>query len=144
MVSCNGCELQLAGRSNIELLPALVGEPQACSLADNRVLPADRAEEFRAVFAWLWSVERLPQGFRWTFLNGPGVERRVRELARREHVCCPFLSFAISTHGEQLIWEGRGLEAGEDLVEEFFALSALAQEPEQDQALTRRSQRTAN
>jgi hypothetical protein len=138
MTSCNGCEVQLAGRSNIELLPAFSEAPVACTLGGGQL--AGRAEEFRALFAWLIAAERMPKGFRWTFQSGPGVERRVRELARREHLCCPFLSFAVSTQGEQVIWETRGPEHAEDVIGEFFALSELRHEPERALVqLTRRS-----
>jgi hypothetical protein len=113
----------------VELLPAFADEPLACTLEGGQL--AGRVAEFRAVFAWLLRAERLPQGFRWTFQNGPGVERSVRELARREHLCCPFLSFAISTQGEQLIWEGRGPDGAEQIVDQFFALSDLSGEPVQ-------------
>jgi hypothetical protein len=120
MVGCGGCEANLAGLSNIELLPAFVQEAPACSLdSQNHAL---RAREFRAVFAWLRSAERDGPGFRWTFQNGPGVERRVRELARLEHACCPFLSFAISTRGDEVVWQARGHEGTEALVAAFFDL----------------------
>jgi hypothetical protein len=129
MASCNGCDVQLSGRSNVELLPAFVDEPLACTLDGGQF--EGRVAEFRALFAWLLSAERLPKGFRWTFQNGPGVERRVRELARREHLCCPFLSFVISTQGEQLIWESRGPDGADDIVDQFFALSDLSRESAQ-------------
>lgn len=126
-MSGDGCDVQWAGRSNVELLPGFVDAPLACILEGGQLV--ERENEFRAVFAWLVSAERLAKGFRWTFQNGPGVERRVRALARREHVCCPFLSFAVSTQGEHLIWEGRGPDGAEDVVDQFFALSDLDAEP---------------
>lgn len=129
MASCNACDVQLSGRSNIELLPAFAGEPIACSLSGAQL--SGRAREFQAVFAWLTARERLPSGgIRWTFQSGPGVERAVRELARREHLCCPFLGFAISTQGEQVIWETRGPEGAGALVDEFARLPELSAEPE--------------
>jgi hypothetical protein len=119
-MGCGGCEASLTGLSNIELLPAFVQEAPACSL--DGPSHAARAKEFRAVFAWLRSAERDGPGFRWTFQNGPGVERRVRELARREHACCPFLSFAVSTRGDEVVWQARGHEGTEALVAAFFEL----------------------
>jgi hypothetical protein len=109
-VGCGGCEANLAGLSNIELLPAFAQEAPACSLDGSSQV--ERAREFRALFAWLQSAEREGAGFRWIFQNGPGVERRVRELARREHECCPFLAFAISTRGDEVVWQGTGFVAG--------------------------------
>jgi hypothetical protein len=110
----------LAGLSNIELLPAFAPEAPACTL--DAGLRAERGQAFQAVFAWLLSAEREGASFRWTFQRGPGVERSVRELARREHDCCPFLAFAVSTRGDEVVWEGRGHDASEALVAEFAAL----------------------
>jgi hypothetical protein len=120
MGSCGGCEVSLAGLSNVELLPAFAQEAPACSL--DGPSQAQRLREFRSVFAWLRSAEREGAGFRWTFQNGPGVERRVRELARREHECCPFLSFAVSTRGAEVVWQARAAEGSEALVAAFFDL----------------------
>lgn len=126
MTGCGGCEASLAGLSNIELLPAFVQEAPACSLDGQSY--AARAREFRAVFAWLRAAERDGASFSWTFQNGPGVERRVRELARREHQCCPFLSFAVSTRGDDIVWQGRAHEASEALVAAFFDLPDTVQQ----------------
>lgn len=120
MAGCNGCEARLAGLQHIELLPAFSGEAPACSL-DGREHGA-RAAAFRAVFTWLLAAERESAGFRWIFQAGPGVERRVRELARQEHACCPFLGFAISTRGAEVVWEVRALDGAEALADAFFAL----------------------
>jgi hypothetical protein len=120
MAGCGGCEANLAGLSNIELLPAFVQEAPTCSLDTQS--RAAREREFRAVFEWLRAAERDAAGFRWTFQNGPGVERRVRELARREHQCCPFLSFAVSTRGDEVVWQARGQAGSEALLAAFFDL----------------------
>jgi hypothetical protein len=120
MAGCGGCEANLAGLANIELLPAFLQEAPTCSLDPQR--RAAREREFGAVFEWLRSAERDGAGFRWTFQNGPGVERRVRELARREHQCCPFLSFAVSTRGDDIVWQARGQAGSEALVAAFFDL----------------------
>jgi len=141
MAGCNGCDVQLSGRSNIELLPAFAGEPIACSLAGAEL--SGRAREFQAQFAWLTSRERLPGGgIRWTFQSGPGVERAVRQLARREHLCCPFLGFAISTQDDLVIWETRGPADGQDVVDEFARLPELSAEPER--ALLQLTRRATN
>ena len=129
MAGCNGCEARLAGLSNVELLPAFSTEAPTCSLEAGA--HAGRAAEFRAVFVWLLASEHEGASFRWIFQNGPGVERRVRELARREHACCPFLAFAISTRGDEVVWEGRAADGADDLAAAFFALheSVEAGEP---------------
>ena len=141
MASCNGCDVQLSGRSNIELLPAFAGEPNVCSLSGLEL--TGRVREFNDLFVWLTSRERLPGGgIRWTFQGGPGVERAVRQLARREHLCCPFLGFAISTQGDHVIWETRGPDGAEELVDEFARLPELSAQPEP--ALLQLRPRTAN
>jgi hypothetical protein len=120
MADCNGCEAKFAGLANIELLPAFAGEPPACSLDGDS--QAERAHEFQAVFAWLRAADRDGASLRWVFQNGPGVERKVRQLARKEHACCPFLSFAISTRGDEVVWQARALEGAEPLLDAFYEL----------------------
>jgi hypothetical protein len=142
MAGCGGCEARLAGLSNIELLPAFGTEAPACNLEAGE--HAGRAAEFRAVFVWLLASEREGAGFRWIFQNGPGVERRVRELARREHACCPFLAFAISTRGDEIVWEARATAGAEDLATAFFALPESVQEDAAFEALRIRSGSSAH
>ena len=124
MAGCGGCEANLTGLSNIELLPAFSAEAPACSLEGSR--HAERAREFQAVFAWLRSTDRDATSLRWVFQNGPGVERKVRELARKEHACCPFLSFAISTRGDEVIWQVRAYDGAELLAPAVPLVNGLA------------------
>lgn len=126
MTGCNGCEANLAGLSNIELLPAFAQEAPACSL--ERDTHGERAREFQAVFAWLLSADRDGTSLRWVFQSGPGVERKVRELARKEHVCCPFLSFAISTRGDEVVWQARAHGGAEALLDAFYELPNLVKQ----------------
>jgi hypothetical protein len=120
MAGCSGCEANLVGLSNIELLPAFAPEAPACSL--ERDSHGERAREFQSVFAWLVSADRDRASLRWVFQNGPGVERKVRELARKEHACCPFLSFAISTRGNEVVWQARAHEGAAALLDAFYEL----------------------
>jgi hypothetical protein len=109
--------------SNIELLPAFATEVPAFALvAVDAWQRPDRAQAFQAVFAWLRTADREGSGIRWTFENAPGVERGVRELARTEHAYCPFLSFAISTRGDEVVWETRASAGAEALISAFYAL----------------------
>ena len=80
----------------------------ACTL-DYQESP-ERRRAFDLVLEHLVHSAREPGGFRWTFQNSPGVERRVRELARNEHRCCPSLTFAISVQGDQVVWRACGSE----------------------------------
>jgi hypothetical protein len=138
MAGCSGCEASLAGLSNIELLPAFAQEAPACSL--DRDSHAQRARDFQAVFAWLRSADRDGTSLRWVFQSGPGVERKVRELARKEHACCPFLSFAISTRGEEVVWQARVHQGAEALLDAFYALpNTVAQADSAFERLTLRT-----
>ena len=76
--------------------------PEGCTL-DAHVL-AERSGAFGELSAYLLASESFPGGFRFTFRNEPGVERKLRERVRSEHACCPYLTFAISVHGDQLAW----------------------------------------
>ncbi|HEX6239923.1 MAG TPA: hypothetical protein VFZ61_03475 [Polyangiales bacterium] len=137
MAGCNGCEAKFAGLSNIELLPAFAQEAPACSLDGDS--QSERAREFQAVFAWLRAADRDGASLRWVFQNGPGVERKVRQLARKEHACCPFLSFAISTRGDEVVWQARAMEGAEPLLDAFYDLpNALTQTAHPFERLTLR------
>jgi hypothetical protein len=108
--------------AHTEVLPAW-SDTLTCTLGAVDV--RTRAEAFGAVFHHLLSSTRFEDGFRWTFHNAPGVERQVRELARAEHACCPFLTFAISVRGDQLVWHACGPANAEAAVELFYRLPEL-------------------
>ncbi len=109
-----------APSTHIEVLPALAGVPVACTLGE-RDLSA-RTEAFHALFQHLGSSTRLQAGFRWSFHNAPGVERRLRELARREHECCPFLTFVVSVQGDQVVWSTCGPAEAEAALDVFYRM----------------------
>jgi hypothetical protein len=74
-------------------------EPLACT-ADLREKAASQAHmaEYRNAFTHLIANERFPGGFRWTFAAQPGLSEQLRTLAEREHVCCRFFTFEITSH----------------------------------------------
>lgn len=133
MAGCNGCEARLSGLSNVELLPALAGA-SSVHILEQRELSA-RVADHHTVFASLLSAEQLDAGFRWVFRSGPGIERRVRELARREHAELPVLSFVVSTHGDTVIWEAHAGEGAEHVLAAFHALPEVFKGAERTSAV---------
>lgn len=120
--SCLSASAGNAARStHIEVLPALAGAPVACTLAERDV--SARAHAFQALFQHLGSSTRLQAGFRWSFHNAPGVERQLRELARREHECCPFLTFVVSVQGDQVVWATGGPAEAEAAIDVFYRMA---------------------
>jgi hypothetical protein len=69
--------------------------PVACSLtADEQ---ADRAGELRELAGRALAERRREPGrVVLSFKAGPGVEKQVEDLARRERECCPFLKISVA------------------------------------------------
>lgn len=106
-----GCTSASASPADEPLLCTLAGQDQAA-----------RATEFLEVFAHLTRTEPLPDGFRWWFRVGPGLEARVRDLAHREHECCRFFEFRIDAAGDAIVWEARTQERARPILEELMRL----------------------
>jgi hypothetical protein len=98
-------------------------EPIACTL--DRQGQLERTNEFASIFVHIEQTEPTPWGFRWHFRPVPGLEPRLRELARREHECCRFLEFQILQEGDLLLWETRTEERARPVLEEFMRLPDL-------------------
>lgn len=104
-------------------------EPVVCTL-EGREQQQARAADFREVFGSLERAERLDGSARWYFRDEPGLETRLRELARREHECCRFLEFRVAREGGALVWETRAPEHASSVLEEFMRLpEALGRGP---------------
>ena len=81
--------------------------PIACTLDSDAM--ADRMTEFAQLFGdALVGREPTPDGIRFRFAAGPGVEDQIRDLARREQTCCSFFSFAIEVHDREVWWDATG------------------------------------
>lgn len=99
-------------------------EPIVCTLA-GREQQERRAAELRDVFVALERTEPLTTcgpAFRWIFRDEPGLEARLRELARREHECCRFFDFRITREGGALVWEARAPEDAASVLDELMRL----------------------
>ncbi|MEU2658375.1 hypothetical protein ABZ615_24030 [Streptomyces sp. NPDC007325] len=70
--------------------------PQSCALpTEGQPL---RVAEWDALFAERLASSARPEPLRLRLglISGPGVERRVRELAAREAACCSFFAFTVT------------------------------------------------
>lgn len=95
-------------------------EPLVCTLTGSE--QSVRLSEFRDAFAYLERIERLDGAFRWYFRVQPGLEARLRDLARREQACCRFFDFDIVREGSLIAWEARAPSHALAVLEEFMRL----------------------
>jgi hypothetical protein len=100
-----------------------MNEPIACSLDGGGL--RNRLEEFHDVFRrGFIGAERIEGGFRWRFRAVPGLEKDLRALADREHICCRFFEFDLFTAnaGREICWEVRARPEAAPVLDEFFRL----------------------
>lgn len=126
-LSCSCMAAHPAPRSHIEVLPARADAPLACTLGPRA--SSARHAEFAALFAELRYAKRFEGGFLWQFRNAPGLERRLRALARAEHACCPFLTFAVSVEGEHVVFRACGPERADAVVDLFYRMPLASGAP---------------
>jgi hypothetical protein len=126
---------------------AAAGAPIVCTAnLRNDGAVQTQVDDYRAAFAHLVGSERFPGGFRWRFGVVPGLEARLRQLADREHGCCGFMSFAVTSSRDQIVWEATADERATAVIEEFFRLpERLRDEPRRghDAAALKRSAEAA-
>src|SRR5687767_10829335 len=83
--------------------------PFVCDMTAAPDSPQQRIAEYRRLFEHaLAGRERTAGAVIWHFTARPGVEAWVRDLAAREAICCPFLNYAVTTPGEQVVFEITG------------------------------------
>lgn len=93
-------------------------------------LARTQIDGYRAAFTQLVGTESFAAGFRWSFRAQPGLESHLRDLAEREAGCCPFMSYALTSDGDHIVWEVRAREDAAAVVEEYSRLpQRLAEEP---------------
>ena len=108
------------GSNAVAEFAAVPGAPILCTIEKGGM--DRRTAEFRTAFEQLVAAERFAEGFRWTFQKREGFEAYLRDLAAREHQCCQFLTFTISSGGEHVIWETRGPAEAEGAIDVFYRL----------------------
>jgi hypothetical protein len=128
-----GRHLLRSGPSNEERMMSGNSSPCGCASGCERAPPVvctlagaeqqeRRANELREAFVHLERTEPLDGAFRWLFRDEPGLEGRLRELARREHDCCRFFDFSIMREGGVIAWETHGPAAAAQVIEAFMRL----------------------
>ncbi|HVB42907.1 MAG TPA: hypothetical protein VNF47_09410 [Streptosporangiaceae bacterium] len=73
--------------------------------------------------------EPVRAGIRFRFRADPGLERWVRDLARREAECCAFFRFSVTAVGQEVWWDAWVIDddAARQVLGEFYRLpDALA------------------
>lgn len=127
-----GCGCSAPGTSLVYRSPTpRAGEPIQCTakLRDTVSVQA-HVDGYRAAFTRLVAAERFSGGFRWTFRAEPGLEARLQGLAAREHDCCKFFHFEITTQGDHIIWETRAEDSAACMIDELFRVpERLREEP---------------
>jgi len=113
--------------------PGAANAPVACT-ADlrNEQAVQEWMDRYRRAFTQLIHSEKLPNGFRWTFRPEAGLEARLRELAEREHECCGFFSFELSSDRDRITWAVTADEQAQSVVDEFFRLPERLREESGD------------
>ncbi len=61
-----------------------------------------------------------------TFGAAGGTHEAVRDLARREAACCPFLDYRVQVAGDEVIWTISGSERAVDVFSDAVHVSAGA------------------
>lgn len=85
---------------------------------------------YRDAFASLVRTDHFTGGFRWRFAARAGLESHLKEIAEREHECCTFFDFHITTEGSEVVWEVRADLNASAVLEEFSRIpERLAAEP---------------
>ncbi len=121
-----GCSVARAANAHVEILPAFPRPVGVLGMDAERAVEREssRARAFLRLFPHLVEAERFEGGFRWVFLDVPGLERELRTLARKEHARSPFLTFVISVQGDQLVWKACGGNATERALGALYGMIA--------------------
>jgi hypothetical protein len=93
--------------------------------------PDERVAEWAELFdRALLHRERRVDSVVFTFRADPGRPKQLKDLARREHACCPFLDFRVETDGDNVVWTTANVVTGDerDSIDAF--LDALHDLPE--------------
>lgn len=126
MSTCTaGSSASDSARQETVVMPAVQGAPIMCTLSGGDM--PQRGRELAAAFEHLVGAERFADGYRWSFHKEPGFAAALLALARREHECCPFVTFTISTTDEHVVWETRGSESANLVIELFYHLPETLQ-----------------
>ncbi len=87
--------------------------PIACDMTVAEDTVPDRMAEYRRLFEQAL-IERTSTETMSTFTlsSKPGIQDWVLDLVRREAVCCPFLSYDVTTDAGRITWTISGADLG--------------------------------
>ena len=95
-------------------LPADPAAPIACDMSSAEDTPDERLEEYGQFFAQtLLRRERRADSVVFSFRADPGTSDGLKDLARREWACCPFLDYRVEPVGAEVIWTTTNTVTGE-------------------------------
>jgi hypothetical protein len=110
-------------------LPADPDAPIACDMSGAEDTPDERLAEYRRFFARaLLRRERRADSVAFSFRADPGIADGLKDLARRESACCPFLDYRVEPMGDEVRWTTTNTIAGDDratadaFLDVFYAL----------------------
>jgi hypothetical protein len=108
-------------------ITARTDTPIACDMTDAPDTLPQRLAEYRRLFDHaLIRRESTATSTSFWFVARPGVRDWVLDLARREAVCCPFLSYAVDQDGEEIVWTISGGLGASDMA----SLDEILADPE--------------
>jgi hypothetical protein len=99
--------------------------PIVCDMTNAADTPAERVAEYQRLFTGaLLGRDHTEEGIRFRFRRGAGLEDWVRDLADREKACCPFFSFSVTVHDDEVWWDATAVddEIAQQILDEFFRL----------------------
>lgn len=85
----------------------------------------ERIAEYERLFCGAFiGRERVDSGIRFRFHLEEGLEEWVCDLASREKACCPFFTFSVTRHGDELWWDSSVLDddIARGILDEFYLL----------------------
>jgi len=96
-----------------------------CDMTTAPDTPTERVADYERLFtSALIGRERTDRSIRFRFRLEDGVEARVRDLADREKACCPFFTFTVTTHDDEIRWDASVVDdaIARQILEEFYLL----------------------
>jgi hypothetical protein len=95
-------------------LPADPDAPIACDMSSAEDTPDERLQEYGRYFAQsLLRRERRADSVLFSFRADPGAAEGLKDLARREWACCPFLAYCVEPAGDEVRWTTTNAVAGD-------------------------------
>jgi hypothetical protein len=99
--------------------------PIVCDMTDAPDTAVERLAEYQRLFTTvLVGRERTAERIRFRFRADEGVEDWVRDLAAREKACCPFFTFAIAAHGDEVWMDAQVIDddLARQILDEYYRL----------------------